>query len=55
MRVDKSCISPGLVAQGAIEERLGRLKARGIEFGEIELSVYARQLGSGAGPVPLAS
>ena len=38
-----------------LAQRLKRLKARGVEFGEIELSVYARQLLSGPGRVTLAS
>jgi len=35
--------------------RLKRLKAKGVEFGEIELSVYARQLLPGPGRLTLAS
>ncbi len=43
------------VAVLALAQRLARLKSRGPEFSEIELSVYARQLLSGTGHVPLAS
>ncbi len=43
------------VAVLELTQRLKRLKARGVEFSEIELSVYARQLLSGPGRVPLAS
>jgi hypothetical protein len=45
----------GKAAAFVLEERLKHLKARGIEFGEIELSVYARQLLSGPGRMPMAS
>ena len=38
-----------------LEERLRRLKQRGVEFADIELSVYARQLLGGAGRITLAS
>ncbi|HUW58226.1 MAG TPA: hypothetical protein VMZ92_16435 [Planctomycetota bacterium] len=38
-----------------LEERLARLKARGLEFGDVELSVYARKLLPGSGPLTLAS
>jgi len=38
-----------------LEGRLQTLKAKGVEFGDIELSVYVRQLAPGAGPMPLAS
>ncbi len=38
-----------------LAHRLERLKARGVEFGDIELSVYAKQLLAGSGPVPVAS
>lgn len=39
----------------ALKERLQRLKARGVEFADIELSVYARQLLGDADPISLVS
>ena len=38
-----------------LADRLKRLKSRGVEFNEIELSVYAKHLMPGSGPVPVAS
>ena len=45
----------GRCALLALNERLRRLKAGGVEFAEIELSVYARQLLGDADPISLVS
>ena len=45
----------GRAAARTLAQRLARLKARGGEFNDIELSVYAREIASGSGRVPLAS
>jgi hypothetical protein len=42
-------------AIAVLEERLKRLKSRGIEFGDVELSVYARSLHAHAGRMTMAS
>ena len=45
-------------AQGALtvlEQRLRRLKTRGIEFSDIELSAYVRKLPPGSGRMTLVS
>jgi len=42
-------------ALGELEGRLKRLKTMGAEFGEIELSVYARQLRAGGGRITMVS
>jgi len=41
-------------ALGELEQRLKRLKARGVQFSDIELSVYARQL-RGGGRITMVS
>lgn len=38
-----------------LAQRLDRLKARGVEFSEIELSMYVRGLLAGPGRVPVPS
>ena len=38
-----------------LEKRLARLKTLGVEFADVELSVYARQLAAGNGRIQLAS
>ena len=42
-------------AVGTLENRLVALKKKGGAFAGVELSVYARQLAPGAGPMPMAS
>lgn len=42
-------------ALAVLEDRVRRVKAMGGEFTDIEVSVYARQLRSGSGRVPMVS
>ena len=48
-------VPEGQAAACILNERLKNLKARGVEFADIELSTYARQLLSGPGRMPMAS